>query len=66
MIDNEVKPNNPAEVQTVRGTIEFKPALIESKACLGRPPAAVSSARSTCRASKKSAWRRRRCTPSAS
>jgi len=26
---NVVRPNDPAEVQTVRGTIEFKPALIE-------------------------------------
>jgi len=29
MVVNVVRPNNPGEVQTVRGTIEFKPALIE-------------------------------------
>jgi hypothetical protein len=29
MTVNVVKPNNPGEVQTVRGTIEFKPALVE-------------------------------------
>jgi len=29
MVVNVVKPANPGEVQTVRGTIEFKPAVIE-------------------------------------
>jgi len=29
MTVNVAKPNNPGEVQTVRGTIEFKPALVE-------------------------------------
>jgi len=29
MTVNVARPNDPAEVQTVRGTIEFKPALIE-------------------------------------
>lgn len=29
MTVNVLKPNNPGEVQTVRGTIEFKPAIIE-------------------------------------
>jgi eukaryotic-like serine/threonine-protein kinase len=29
MIVNVVRPNDPGEVQTVRGTIEFKPALVE-------------------------------------
>ncbi len=29
MTVNVVRPNDPSEVQTVRGTIEFKPALIE-------------------------------------
>jgi len=29
MTVNVIRPNDPAEVQTVRGTIEFKPALLE-------------------------------------
>jgi hypothetical protein len=29
MTVNVVRPNDPSEVQTVRGTIEFKPALID-------------------------------------
>jgi hypothetical protein len=29
MVVNVVRPNDPTEVQTVRGTIEFKPALID-------------------------------------
>jgi serine/threonine-protein kinase len=29
MVVNVVRPNDPSEVQTVRGTIEFKPALID-------------------------------------
>ncbi len=29
MTVNVARPNNPGEVQTVRGTIEFKPALVE-------------------------------------
>jgi serine/threonine-protein kinase len=29
MVVNVVRPNDPSEVQTVRGTIEFKPALLD-------------------------------------
>jgi eukaryotic-like serine/threonine-protein kinase len=35
MTVNVVRPSDPAEVQTVRGTIEFKPALIEFQGLAG-------------------------------
>lgn len=39
MTVNVVRPNDPTEVQTVRGTIEFKPALLEFQG----PPGAIAS-----------------------
>ncbi len=35
MVVNVVRPNDPTEVQTVRGTIEFKPALIDFQGAPG-------------------------------
>ncbi len=35
MVVNVVRPNDPSEVQTVRGTIEFKPALLEFQGVAG-------------------------------
>jgi len=35
MLVNVTRPNSPAEVQTVRGTIEFKPALLEFQGPIG-------------------------------
>ncbi len=35
MVVNVVRPNDPSEVQTVRGTIEFKPAVIDFQGAAG-------------------------------
>jgi serine/threonine-protein kinase len=35
MVVNVVRPNDPTEIQTVRGTIEFKPALIDFQGAPG-------------------------------
>jgi hypothetical protein len=35
MVVNVIRPNDPSEVQTVRGTIEFKPALLDFQGAPG-------------------------------